>query len=132
MANPNIVNVTTILGVTTYLTPSGTSAVVLLPNAASSNLVFKINNIVAANVNGTNAVDTTVSIYTNGAVAQGSAPSSGTAFPIVSTVSVPADASLIVADKTTGIYLMEGTSIVVTSGTASGITYSISYESIAS
>jgi hypothetical protein len=132
MANPNIVNVTTILGVTTYLTPSGTSAVVLLPNAASSNLVFKINNIVAANVNGSSAVDTTVSIYTNGAVAQGSAPSGGTAFPIVSTVSVPADASLIVADKTTGIYLMEGTSIVVTSGTASGITYSISYESIAS
>lgn len=132
MANPNIVNVTTILGVTTYLTPSGTSAVVLLPNAASSGLVFKINNIIAANVNGSSAVDTTVSIYTNGAVAQGSAPSSGTAFPIVSTVSVPADASLIVADKTTGIYLMEGTSITVTSGTASGITYSISYESIAS
>jgi hypothetical protein len=130
MANPNIVNVTSILGTTTYLTPSATTAVVLLPNAAASGTVYKINNIVAANVNGSAAVDTTVSIYTNGAVAQGSAPSSGTAFPIVSTVSVPADASLIVADKTTGIYLMEGTSIVVTSGTASGITYSISYENI--
>jgi hypothetical protein len=132
MANPNIVNVTSILGTTTYLTPSGTTAVVLLPNAAASNTVFKINQIVAANVNGSAAVDTTVSIYTNGAVAQGSAPSGGTAFPIVSTVSVPADASLIVVDKTTAVYLMEGTSIVVTSGTASGITYSISYEVIAS
>ncbi len=132
MANPNIVNVTSILGTTTYLTPSGTTAVVLVPNAASSNTVFKINQIVAANVNGSAAVDATVSIYTNGAVAQGSAPSGGTAFPIVSTVSVPADASLIVVDKTTGLYLMEGTSIVVTSGTASGITYSISYEVIAS
>jgi hypothetical protein len=132
MANPNIVNVTSILGTTTYLTPGGTSAVVLLPNAASSNTVFKINQIVAANVNGSSAVDITVSIYTNGAVAQGSAPSGGTAFPIVSTVSVPADASLIVTDKTTAIYLMEGTSIVVTSGTASGITYTISYEVIAS
>jgi len=132
MANPNIVNVTSILGTTTYLTPSGTTAVVLLPNAAASNLVFKINQIVAANVNGTAAVDTTVAVYTNGAQAQGSAPSSGTAFPIVSTVSVPADASLIVTDKTTGLYLMEGTSIIVTSGTASGITYTISYESISS
>lgn len=132
MANPNIVNVTSILGTTTYLTPSGTTAVVLLPNAAASNTVFKINQIVAANVNGSAAVDTTVSIYTNGAVAQGSAPSGGTAFPIVSTVSVPADASLIVVDKTTALYLMEGTSIVVTSGTASGITYSVSYEVIAS
>ena len=132
MANPNIVNVTSILGTTTYLTPSGTTAVVLLPNAAASNTVFKINQIVAANVNGTSAVDTTVSIYSNGAVAQGSAPSGGTAYPVVSTVSVPADASLIVTDKTTAIYLMEGTSITVTSGTASGITYTISYEVITS
>jgi len=130
MANPNIAAVTSILGTTTYLTPSATTAVVLLPNAASSGTVFKINQIVAANVNGTSAVDTTVSVYSNGAVAQGSAPSGGTAYPIVSTVSVPADASLIVTDKTTAIYLMEGTSITVTSGTASGITYTISYEVI--
>jgi hypothetical protein len=132
MANPNIAAVTSILGTTTYLTPSATTAVVLLPNAAASGTVFKINQIVAANVNGTSAVDTTVSIYSNGAVAQGSAPSGGTAYPVVSTVSVPADASLIVTDKTTAIYLMEGTSITVTSGTASGITYTISYEVISS
>jgi hypothetical protein len=130
MANPNIAAATSILGTTTYLTPSGTSAVVLLPNAASSGTVMKINQIVAANVNGSAAVDTTVSIYSNGAVSQGSAPSGGTAYPIASTVSVPPDASLIVTDKTTAIYLMEGQSITVTSGTASGITYSISYEVI--
>lgn len=130
MANPNIAALTTLTGNTTYLTPSGTTAVVLLPNAASSGQVFRINQLVAANVDGTNAVDVTVSIYTNGAVAQGSAPSGGTAFPIASTVSVPADASLIVVDKTTAIYLQEGTSITVTSGTASKITYSISYEVI--
>lgn len=130
MANPNIAAVTSILGTTTYYTPSGTTAVVLLPNAASSGTVFKINQIVAANVDGTNAVNATVSLYTNGAVAQGSAPSGGTAYPIISTVSVPANASLIVVDKTTSIYLMEGTSISVTSGTASKITYSVSYELI--
>ena len=132
MANPNIVAVTTIYGVTTYLTPSGTTAVVLLANAASSGTVMKINQIVAANVNGSSAVNATVSIYTNGAVAQGSAPSGGTAYQVVSTVSVPANASLIVTDKSTAIYLQEGTSISVTSGTASGITYSISYELISS
>ena len=65
-------------------------------------------------------------------MAQGSAPSGGTAYPIVSTVSVPADASLIVTDKTTAIYLMEAQSIAVTSGTASKITYTISYEVISS
>jgi hypothetical protein len=124
MANPNIVNVTTLTGNTTFLTPANTTANVLLSNAASSGLVFKVNNIVAANVDGTNAVDVTVSIDNQAAGA-------GTDFPIVSTVSVPADASLIVVDKTTGFYLMENQSITVTSGTASKITYTISYESIA-
>ena len=131
MAAPNIVNVTTIYGKSTYYTPSGTTAVVLLTNASGSGKVLKINQIVAANVNGSAAVNATVSLYTNGAVAQGSAPSGGTAYPIVSAVSVPANASLIVVDKTTAIYLNEGTCISVTSGTASGITYSISYEAIA-
>lgn len=129
MANPNIVNVTTIYGTTTYLTPSGTTAVVLLPNAASSGKVFKINQLVVANTTGS-AANATVSIYTNGAVAQGSAPAGGTAYPVVSTISVPANASLVAVDKTTAIYLMEGTSITVTSGTASALTYSISYEDI--
>lgn len=130
MANPNIVNVTSIYGKTTYLTPSGTTAVVLLTNAASSNKVLKVNNIVAANVDGASAVDVTVSYYTNGAVAQGSAPSGGTAYQIVSTVSVPADASLIVVDKSTSLYVEEGNCISVTSGTASKIVYTVSYEEI--
>jgi len=130
MANPNLLAATTATGTTTYLTPSATTAVVLLPNAAASGQVFKINQIVATNVNGVSAVNTTVSIYTNGAVAQGSAPSGGTAYPIASTISVPANAALIVVDKTTQIYLQEGTSITVTSGAASGITYSVSYEVI--
>ena len=130
MSNPNIAALTTLTGNTTYYTPSGTSAVVLLANASGSNTVYRIDQIVAANVNGSTAVNATVSIYTNGAVAQGSAPSGGTAYPVVSTVSVPANASLIVTDKSTAIYLTENTSITVTSGTASGITYSISYEAI--
>ena len=128
MAAPNIASLTTITGKTTYYTPSGTTAVVLLTQAAASGQVFKITQLVAANVDGTNAVTATVSIYTNGAVAQGSAPSGGTAYPIASTISVPANASLIVADKTTGIYLEEGTCISITSGTASKITFSVSYE----
>lgn len=129
MANPNIVNVTTIYGTTTYYAPTGTTAVVLLANAASSGKVYKINQIVASN--GTaSAANATVSIYTNGAVAQGSAPSGGTAYPVINTVSVPAYSSLVAVDKTTAIYLQEGTSISITSGTANSLTFSISYEDI--
>jgi hypothetical protein len=129
MANPNIVNVSAIYGTTTYYTPSGTTAVVLLPNAASSGKVYKINQIVASNTTGT-ACNATVSVYTNGAVAQGSAPSGGTAYPVVYQVSVPGNASLICVDKSTAIYLMEGTSITVTSAIGSSLTFSISYEDI--
>lgn len=129
MANPNIVNVTSILGTTTYYVPSGTAAVVLVPNAASSGTVFKVNQIVVANTTGS-AANATVAIYSNGAVAQGSAPSGGVAYPVVSAVSVPANASLIAVDKTTAIYLMEGNSISITTGTANSLTFSISYEVI--
>lgn len=130
MTAPNLLGLTTGTGKTTYYTPSGTTAVVLLTNAASSGKVLKINQIVAANVNGSSAVNATVSVYTNGSVAQGSAPSGGTAYPIASTISVPASASLIISDKTTQLYLEENACISVTSGTASGITYTVSYEEL--
>ena len=124
MAIPNIAgSATTIYGNTTYVTPGSTAATVLLSNAAASSSVMKINQIVAANVNGTSAVTATVTI--NSVAAGG-----GTAYAIISAVSVPPNASVVVVDKTTGLYLMEDKSIVVTSGTSSGITYTISYELI--
>lgn len=129
MANPNIVNVSAIYGTTTYYTPTGTTAVVLVANAAASNTVYKIDNIVAANVTSTTAT-ATVSIYTNGAVAQGSAPSGGTAYPIIYQVPVPANAAVVVVDKSSAFYLQEGTSISITSGTANAIAFTTSYEAI--
>jgi|TARA_R110001599_G_C11952628_1_gene631975 hypothetical protein len=125
MSNPNIVAVTSILGKAGELIPSDTASNVLLANNTSSNTVLKINQIVAANIDGASAVNTTVAI--NSTAAGG-----GTSYPIVSTVSVPADATLIVVDKTTAIYLEENKSITVQSGTASKIAYTISYEIIAS
>lgn len=124
MAAPNIVNVTSIFGKTTYVTPANTTANLLLANAASSGKVLKINQIVAANINGASAVDCTVAINSNAA-------GSGTSFPVASTIAIPSDASLIVVDKTTSIYLEEDKSILVTSGASGGITFSISYEEIA-
>lgn len=123
MAAPNIVNVTTIAGKTASLTPSNTTANILLANAASSGKVLKVNMIIAANVDGAAAIDTTVARNT-------AADGSGTAFAIGSTIAVPADASLIISDKSTSFYLEENQSVVVTSGTASKITYTVSYEEI--
>ena len=124
MAAPNIVNVTTIYGKTAYLTPANTTANVLLANAAASGKVLKINQIVAANTTGT-AANTTVAVNS-------AAAGSGTSYSVAGAISVPANASLIITDKTTAIYLEEDKSIVVTSGTSSAISYTISYEEISS
>lgn len=128
MANPNIVNVSSIYGKTTFLTPSVTTPVVLLNNATGSSSILKLNNILVSNVDGSNSISATVALYSNGAVAQGSAPSGGTAYPLIYNISVPAGSSLTVLDKS--IYLEENMSIVVTSGTISKINYVVSYEII--
>ena len=123
MANPNIVNVTAIYGNSSQTSLSTTSATSLVSNAASSGKVFKINSITVANVDGTNAADITINVYSQAALG-------GTAFPIVSTVSVPADATLIVTDKTTSFYLLENQSIGATAGTASDLVVNCSWEEI--
>ena len=123
MANPNIVNVTSILGKSAVIDLTSTSATSVLSNAASSGKVFKIESLIVANVDGTNAADITINYYTAAALG-------GTASQIVSTVSVPADSSLVVIDRNTSIYLEEDKSIGATAGSANDLKVIISYEDI--
>ena len=123
MANPNIVNVAAIYGENSSVSLTTTNATSLVSNAASSNKVYKVNMIMVANVDGTNAADITINKYSQAALG-------GTAFPIVSTVSVPADATLIVLDKTTALYVKENESIGATAGTASDLVVTTSWEEI--
>ena len=123
MANPNIVNVTSILGENSSTSLTSTSATSIVSNAASSGKVLKINTLIVSNVDGTNACDITINKYSAAALG-------GTAFAIASTVSVPADASLIVVDKTTSIYLKENESIGATAGTANDLIVTCSWEDI--
>ena len=123
MTAPNIVNVTTITGKTNVVDLSTTNATLVVENTASSNKVFKINSLVVSNVDGTNAADITISLYSEDNIG-------GTATQIVSTVSVPADASLIVIDKNSFIYLEEDKSIGATAGSASDLKVVCSYEEI--
>jgi hypothetical protein len=123
MAAPNIVNVTTITGKSAVVDLTTTSATAVVSNAAASGKVFKINSLVVSNVDGTNAADITVSYYSEDDIG-------GTATQIVSTISVPADASLVVIDKNTSIYLEEDRSIGATAGTASDLKVLVSFEEI--
>jgi hypothetical protein len=123
MAAPNIVNVTTITGKTTYAALTTTLTTVLLANAASSGKVFKINSIMVSNVDGTNAADVTVDINT-------AAAGSGTSYALANTIAVPADATLSVVDKTNSFYLEEDKSILGGASANSDLEIVISYEEI--
>lgn len=123
MANPNIVNVAAIYGNNSSTSLSTTNATAIVNNPASSGKVFKVNMITVANVDGSAAADITINKYSQDDLG-------GTAFAIVSTVSVPADATLIVLDKTTALYLKEDESIGATAGTASDLVVTCSWEEI--
>ena len=124
MAAPNIVNVTAIYGDNSSVSLTTTNATSLVSNAASSGKVYKVNTIMVSNIDGTNAVDITINKYSQAALG-------GTAYQIASTISVPADATLIVLDKTTALYLKENESIGATAGTASKLVVTTSWEEIA-
>jgi len=126
VAAPNIVNVTSIVGNTSTNLISSTAdpfATALASNAASSGKVFKINSIVAANVDGSSACDITIKIFSAAALG-------GTGTAIASTISVPADATLIITDKTTTFYLLEDRSLGATASAANDVVVTVSWEEI--
>jgi hypothetical protein len=123
MANPNLVNVAFIFGENSLTSLSTTGATSILSNAASSGKVYKVNSIIVSNVDGASPADITISVYSAAALG-------GTAFPIVSTLSVPADASVIVVDKSTGIYIKENQSIGATANVANDLVVVASWEEI--
>jgi hypothetical protein len=122
MANPNIVNVSSIYGSATYLIPSTTSATTWTALTPAAGTVNKVNNIVASNVTASVA---TVTVAINSAAA-----GAGTNYRLIYQVPVPVNASIVVVDKSTGFYLGEAQSIVVTVGTASAIELTSSFEAI--
>lgn len=122
MANPNIVNVSSIYGSTSYLIPSTTSATTWTALTPSAGTVNKIDNIVASNVTGSIA---TVTVAINSAAA-----GAGTNYRLIYQVPIPVNSSIVIADKSTAFYLGEAQSIVVTVGTSSAIELTASYEAI--
>lgn len=121
MAAPNIVGVNTITGKSVAVGLGTTALVGILTNTANSNKVFKINTIRASNVDGINSADISVGFSTVGAA---------TTQYIARTISVPADAALLVVDKTASFYLEENQQIIAQASAANDIDMFISYEDI--
>ena len=130
MAAPNIVNVATITGVTTYIagvstvgTGNGISTVVT--NAASSGKVVKINCLIATAIGTTTGV--TVNHYNSASQFTGAAAT----VSLASTMTVPTFSSLAVIDKTNSIYLQENEQLgVIAQSNAGTLDVVCSYEEI--
>jgi hypothetical protein len=122
MANPNMVNTSSIYGNTSYLIPSTTAATTWTALTPAVGTINKIDNIVASNVT---AATATATVSINSAAAGG-----GTAYRLIYQLPVPVNAAVVIVDKSTAFYLGEAQSIVVTVGTASAIELTASYEAI--
>ena len=117
MANPNIVAVSSIYANTAVKDDIPASAFSLL--TCSSNKVLKINSLVIANIDGTNAASISVWITR-----------SSTDYYLAKTISVPANASLVVIDKNVGLYLVESDILKIEASAAGDLSAVCSYEEI--
>ena len=118
MANPNIINVSTITGKTAVLAVT-TASTAIVTNSAASGKIIKINTLIIANIDGSVAADVTADLYR-----------SSTAYKLANTISVPADASLVALSKDTAIYLEEGDKITGLASANSDLEIIVSYEEI--
>lgn len=123
MAAPNIVNVSSIIGITTAVGLGTTAVTTFLSNADASNQVLKINTIIAANTSGVNNADITVKYHL-------AAAGAGTSIALANTITVPADSSLVIVGKDSPIYLEENRSLTGTASTENHLAIICSYEEI--
>lgn len=117
MTAPNIVSPTTIT-LKNVASTVGTSAVTIV--TCATDRALKVSTLTFANKDGTNAADGTLNLVSGGATVA-----------ICSTVSVPADATLVVVDRNSPVYLEEGDSLTASASAENAIEIVASYEEIA-
>ena len=122
MAAPNIVNVTSIIGITTAVGLGTTAVTTFLSNADASGKVLKINTVVAAGI-GTGSGNITVKYHL-------AAAGAGTSIALANTIPVPTGASLVIIGNDNPIYLEENRSLTAQASAANNIAIVCSYEDI--
>ena len=123
MAAPNIVNISSMVGKTDTTSLTTTSPTIILNNAAPSNKVLRVTMVRAVNVDGSNAADITVSLYS-------AASLGGTATELIQAKEVAINTNLDVITKDTPLYLEEDTSLGATASAANDIKMIVTYEEI--
>ena len=125
MANPNLINVSSVLGANAGFNLTDTATATLI-TVASDKLV-KINRISCANVDGTNSADVDIFVDGMGSGSTGVTTTGADATVyLAKTVTVPADTTLVLLD--TPIYLMEGDILKGGASAASDLDMFVSFE----
>ena len=125
MANPNLINVSSVLGANAGFNLTNTATATLITVAADK--LVKINRISCANVDGTNSADVDLFVDGMGTGTTGGATTGADATVyLAKTVTVPADTTLVLLD--TPIYLMEGDILKGGASAASDLDLFVSYE----
>ena len=127
MANPNIVSVATINGVSLGWNLTNTLTTTLM--TATAEYVIKINRIMCTNIHATDAANLNLAITKLNVTPAGvtNLDTSGT-FYLAKVISVPANSSLVVLD--TPIYMMETDVLKGGSSASSTLDLLLSYEAI--
>lgn len=120
MTAPNITELTSLVGVTTYLVNVGTASTTILSNPANSDKLVRVISLSASNKT-TGIVNVSASYVT-------SAVGTATSVAIVRNVSLPTGTTLIVVGRDTPLYLEEDRSLIVSSSVATGVDFVSSYE----
>ena len=127
MANPNIVNVSSIVGGNAGWALPNTITTTLL--TVTADVIVKINSLIVTNIHGTNAATVSIDINGIGSGAAGVTVNGPLATcSLASTMNVPADDSLVLIDKP--IYLMEADVLRGGASAASTLELFASYEVI--
>ncbi len=133
MANPNIVQVSTINGRSMGFNITTSNGLMVPPESTltagvPTGHVYKINSIVVANVDTTNTA--WVSVWRDTGGNAGPYGSSSVSAYIAYQIDVPPKASISILGKSTSIYLNEGHKIVAVASTNSVLKFHASYEDI--
>jgi len=125
MANPNLINVSSVLGANVGFNLTNTATATLITVAADK--LVKINRVTVANVDGTNSAtfDLFVDGLGSGSTGVTTTGADATVY-LAKTVAVPADTSIVVID--TPIYLMEGDILKGGASAASDLDLFVSFE----
>ena len=125
MANPNLINVSSVLAANAGFNLTSTATATLI--TVSADKLVKINRITVANVDGTNSATFDLFVDGMGTGTTGGATTGADATVyLAKTVTVPADTTLVLLD--TPIYLMEGDILKGGASAASDLDLFVSYE----